>query len=74
MQAIFHLKPNPHVKLNPELPRKAAFNNKKTLVTNQLDLPLWKTAENCYMWSEHSFVCCWNLDAAKSGPEIPGNF
>jgi hypothetical protein len=48
---MFHLKSDSHVKLNPEMLVKLAFNNKKTLVTSKLDLRIWKTAETCYMWS-----------------------
>jgi len=30
---------------------KAAFNNKRTLFTNTLDLKLWKKLVKCYVWS-----------------------
>jgi len=41
-----------HVKLNPGLsPSKAAFNKKKALFTNRMDINFRKKLFPCYIWS-----------------------
>jgi len=51
---------------------KAAFNKKRTLFTNTLDLELRKKLVKCYIWSIALYIA--NLDASGSRSETPGKF